>query len=94
MNKPVNCVKLNQTLPGFEKAPYPGELGQRIVEHISQEAWQQWLEHQTILINEYRLNLLDPKARKMLETEMEKFLFGEGSAKPEAFRPVEGDESN
>lgn len=85
----VECTKLKKSLPALERAPYPGELGQRILASISKDAWQQWLEHQTILINEYRLNLMDPKARKMLETEMENFLFGQGSAKPDAYTPQE-----
>ena len=62
--------------------PYPGELGQRIYENVSKEAWQQWLQHQTMLINEYRLTPIEPKDRKFLEAEMEKFFFGEGSQKP------------
>jgi len=66
---------------------YPGELGQRIFNHISKEAWQQWLQHQTMLINEYRLTPIEPKARKFLEEEMEKFFFGDGSEKPEEYVP-------
>jgi Fe-S cluster biosynthesis and repair protein YggX len=87
MTKMIECAKFKKTLPGLTQAPYPGELGQKIVSSISQLAWKQWLEHQTILINEYRLNLMDPDARKMLEAEMENFLFGEGSTVPEAFTP-------
>jgi len=66
---------------------YPGELGQRIFNHISKEAWQQWLQHQTMLINEYRLTPIEPKARKFLEEEMEKFFFGDGSEKPDEYVP-------
>ncbi len=65
--------------------PYPGELGQRIYDNVSKEGWQQWVSHQTMLMNEYRLTPVDPKARKFLEEEMEKFFFGEGSAKPKEF---------
>ena len=65
--------------------PYPGELGKRIFDNVSQEAWQMWLKHQTMLINEYRLSPLDPKSRSFLESEMEKFFFGEGSARPEGY---------
>ena len=65
--------------------PYPGELGQRIYDNVSKEGWQQWVGHQTMLMNEYRLTPVDPKARKFLEEEMEKFFFGEGSAKPKEF---------
>jgi Fe-S cluster biosynthesis and repair protein YggX len=64
----------------MQYAPIPGELGQRILRSISQEAWSKWLDHQTILINEYRLNLLEAEAKKFLLKEMENFLFGEGSA--------------
>lgn len=65
--------------------PYPGELGQRLFENVSLEAWQMWLQHQTMLINEYRLTPIEPKDRAFLETEMEKFFFGEGSEKPGEF---------
>jgi Fe-S cluster biosynthesis and repair protein YggX len=88
MTRMVECVKLGRQAPGLPTQPYPGELGKRIFDHVSQEAWQLWLRQQTMLINEYRLSPLDPQARKMLETEMEKFFFGEGSAPPKDFRPV------
>jgi Fe-S cluster biosynthesis and repair protein YggX len=81
----VHCVKLGKEAPGLERPTYPGELGQRIFNNVSQEAWQQWIQQQTILINEYRLSVIDPKAREFLEGEMEKFFFGEGSETPEAF---------
>ena len=71
----VQCVKLEKRLPGFETAPYRGPLGERILKEISQEAWKLWMAQQTILINENRLMLHDPKARAFLEAEMEKFLF-------------------
>jgi Fe-S cluster biosynthesis and repair protein YggX len=71
--------------------PYPGELGKRIFENISQEAWQKWLAHQTMLINENRLSPINPQHRKYLEEEMEKFFFGEGSAAPEGYVPPEED---
>jgi len=87
MNRTVHCVKLDKEAEGLKVPPYPGELGQRIFENVSQEAWQQWLAHQTMLINEYRLTPIEPKARKFLEEEMEKFFFGEGSAKPKEFVP-------
>ena len=87
MTRMVHCKKLNQELPGLERPPYPGELGQRIYNEISQDAWQTWLRQQTILINEYRLSLIDPKAQSFLKEEMEKFLFGEGSQMPDAFVP-------
>jgi Fe-S cluster biosynthesis and repair protein YggX len=83
----VQCVKLGKEAEGLERIPYPGELGQRIFDSISAEAWQQWQGQQTMLINEYRLTPFEPKARKFLEEEMEKFLFGEGSDVPVDFVP-------
>ena len=88
MARTVHCVKLGKDAEGLERAPYPGELGKKILESVSKEAWQQWLRHQTILINENRLSPIDPAHRAFLEKEMEKFLFGEGSALPGAFKPV------
>ncbi len=85
MSRRVNCVKLQQEGEGLPAPPYPGALGQRIFEQVSAEAWQMWLDHQTMLINEYRLTPYETKAREFLETEMEKYFFGEGSEKPEAF---------
>jgi len=89
MSRTVHCVKLRREAEGLDFAPYPGELGQRIFAGVSKPAWQQWLAHQTMLINENRLSPLDPKARKFLEAEMEKFLFGEGSAAPAGYVPPE-----
>lgn len=83
----VKCAFLGEELEGFDRAPYPGPLGMRVYEQISRQAWQQWLRHQTMLINEYRLSLIEPKARKFLEEEMEKFLFGGGAKKPEGYTP-------
>jgi len=85
MTRKVHCLKLGHEAEGLDYVPYPGELGQRIYDNISALAWQQWVNHQTMLINEYRLTPVEPKARKFLEEEMEKFLFGEGSAKPKDF---------
>lgn len=84
----VFCEKFKQDKEGLDKTPFPGSLGQKVYEHISKEAWEGWLGHQTMLINEYRLNLLDPKSRRFLTTEMESYLFGEGSAAPEGFTPT------
>jgi Fe-S cluster biosynthesis and repair protein YggX len=72
---------------GLDYAPYPGELGQRIYDNVSREAWQRWLDHQTMLINENRLTPIEPEARQFLATEMEKFFFGEGSEKPTGYVP-------
>jgi len=87
MSRMVQCAKLNKEAPGLDRPPYPGELGKRIYLEISAEAWQAWIRHQTMLINEYRLTPVDPKARKLLATEMEKFLFGEGAEAPKEFVP-------
>ena len=77
MSRMVQCVKLDKEAEGLDMAPYPGELGQRIFENISKEAWQLWMGQQTILINENRLNVIDPEHRAIIEGEMKKFLFGE-----------------
>ena len=87
MSRTVHCVKFDREAEGLDFPPWPGELGQRIYENISKEAWALWLQHQTMIINEYRLNAMDPKARELITTEMEKFLFGEGSEKPEGYVP-------
>lgn len=85
MTRMVQCVKLGKEAEGLDAAIYPGELGQRIFENISKEAWQLWLRHQTMLINEHRITPVDPKDRKFLEGEMEKFFFGGGSDLPDGF---------
>jgi Fe-S cluster biosynthesis and repair protein YggX len=87
MTRMVYCLKLKKQAEGLSSPPLPGELGQRIYEHISKEAWQQWLQHQTMLINEYRLSMIDPKSRALLMQEMDKFLFGPGSDKPSGDTP-------
>ena len=91
MTRTVNCIKLEKEAEGLQMAPYPGELGQRIFENVSKEAWSMWLQHQTMLINEYRLTPIEPKDRKFLEGEMEKYFFGEGSQVPDEFVAPEGD---
>jgi Fe-S cluster biosynthesis and repair protein YggX len=91
MSRTVKCVFLGEELEGLERPPWPGELGQRIYANVSRQAWQQWLQHQTMLINEYRLSAIDPKARKFLMEEMQKFLFGGGSQKPAGFQPESND---
>lgn len=90
MSDTVYCQKLEAELPALEVAPYPGEIGQKIVENISAQAWKMWLEHQTMLINEYRLNMLDPKARSFLVEQMQKFLFEDDAEKPSGYVPPEG----
>jgi Fe-S cluster biosynthesis and repair protein YggX len=85
MTRTVHCVKLEREAEGLKMPPYPGALGQRIFENVSREAWQGWLRHQTMLINEYRLTPIEAKDRAFLEEEMEKYFFGEGSAAPKEF---------
>lgn len=87
MARMVTCVKLNKEAEGLDRPTYPGDLGKRIFENVSKEAWQSWVGHQTMLINEYRLTPVDPKARKFLEEEMEKYFFGGGSDMPEGYVP-------
>ena len=87
MARMVHCVKLDKEAEGLDMPPYPGELGKRIFENVSKEAWQMWIQQQTMLINEYRLSPMDPEHRKMLETQMEKFFFGEGADTPEGYVP-------
>jgi Fe-S cluster biosynthesis and repair protein YggX len=89
MSRTVQCVVLGREAEGLDRVPYPGELGQRIYDNVSKEAWQRWLQHQTMLINEYRLTPIEPKARQFLVKEMEKFFFGGGSARPQEFVPQE-----
>lgn len=85
MSRTIKCVMLGEDAEGLDYAPYPGDLGQRIFDNVSKEAWQKWLDHQKMLINENRLTPFEPDARKFLETEMEKFFFGEGSEAPKGF---------
>lgn len=87
MTRMVQCAKLGREAEGLERPTYPGALGERIFNEVSKEAWQQWLKHQTMLINENRLSVVDPKARKFLEEQMEKFFFGGGADMPTGFVP-------
>jgi Fe-S cluster biosynthesis and repair protein YggX len=82
----VDCVVLGRQAEGLDYVPYPGELGKRIYAEVSKEGWQRWVAHQTMLINEYRLTPIEPKARARLVAEMEAFLFGKGAAKPEGYK--------
>jgi Fe-S cluster biosynthesis and repair protein YggX len=79
MARMVHCIKLGREAEGLDFAPYPGDLGKRIFENVSKEAWAQWLRQQTMLVNENRLNLADPKARKYLAEQMDKHFFGDGA---------------
>ncbi len=87
MSRLVQCVKLKREAEGLERIPYPGELGKRIYEQVSKQAWQDWLKFQTMLINENRLNPINPKTRMFLEEQMEKYLFGEGVTLPSGYVP-------
>jgi Fe-S cluster biosynthesis and repair protein YggX len=83
----VDCVILNKDLEGLNFPPYPGEFGKRVFDNVSKEAWDSWLKHQTMLVNENRINALDPDARKYLRIQCEQFLFGDGADKPEGYVP-------
>lgn len=87
MSHTVFCTKLQKEAEGLDMPPYPGELGQRIYQSICQEAWSQWVNRQTMFINEYRLNLSEPKAREFLKAEMEKFLFSDENNTPAGYTP-------
>jgi Fe-S cluster biosynthesis and repair protein YggX len=87
MTHTIFCTKLKKELAGLDYPPYPGELGKKIYQSISQEAWQTWLARQTMFINEYRLNMLDAQAREFLRQEMEKFLFTDDDSLHSGYRP-------
>jgi len=89
MARMVNCVKLGREAEGLDRPTYPGELGKRVYQNVSKEAWSGWVRHQTMLINEHRLTPVDPQSRKFLEEEMEKYFFGEGSNLPDDFVPMQ-----
>ena len=87
MTRMVHCAKLGKEAEGLERQPYPGDLGKRIFDNVSKEAWQMWLRQQTMLINEYRLSVINPQHREVLEKEMVKFLFSDESSTPEGYVP-------
>src|SRR4029077_17437651 len=91
MARMVKCVKLGRDAEGLDFPPYPGELGKRIYENVSKEAWQAWIKHQTMLINENKLNLADPRARKYLAEQMEKHFFGSGADVASRYVPPDKD---
>ena len=80
----VQCVMLGHELPGLDEPPWPGELGQRIFENVSQQAWDLWADRLRMIINEYRLNLASPEAQQFVERQMEQFFFGEEGKPPAA----------
>ncbi|RZT98137.1 oxidative damage protection protein [Rivibacter subsaxonicus] len=87
MARTVNCVMLKKEAEGLDFSPYPGELGVRIYNNVSKEAWAAWLKHQTMLVNENRLNLADARARQYLARQMERYFFGEGVDQPVGYVP-------
>ena len=87
MARMVHCIKLGREAEGLDRLPYPGALGQRIFENVSKEAWQDWIKFQTMQVNETRLNLADPAARKFLAALMERYFFGEGVEMPQGYVP-------
>jgi len=87
MTRMVNCVKLGREAEGLDVPPLPGELGKRVFENVSKEGWQQWVRHQTMLINENRLNLMDVRARKYLAEQMERYFFGGGADQISGYVP-------
>lgn len=87
MARMVQCVKLGRELPGLERPPFPGELGERIYENISAMAWQMWQRQSVLLINHYGLVLADPNAKQFLREQMEEFLFSEEGRMPEGWTP-------
>ncbi len=90
MARMVNCIKLGHEAEGLDIPPMPGEMGKRIYANVSKEAWQQWIKLQTMLINENRLSLMDPKARKYLAEQVEKHFFGEGADGASGYVPPKG----
>jgi len=93
MARMVKCVKLGRELPGLDKPPFPGELGQRIYENVSKQAYDMWPAQSTLIINHYGLNMADPEARKLLREQMEEFFFGEQAKMPEGWIPEEEEEA-
>jgi Fe-S cluster biosynthesis and repair protein YggX len=89
MARTVHCVKLDKDLDGMEKVPFRGDLGQRIFDTVSAQAWKSWLEHSKMLINEYRLDLTSESGQRLWMTECEKYFYGEGSAVPAEFKAKE-----
>jgi Fe-S cluster biosynthesis and repair protein YggX len=87
MSRTVKCVKYGRELPGLNKPPMKGELGQRIYENVSQAGWDLWLQQLTIIINHYGLNMADPRAQEFIQYQLEEFFFGEGAQLPEEWIP-------
>lgn len=85
MSRTVNCVKLQKELPGLDRAPVPGELGRRIYDNVSKDAWKMFQEHFKMVMNEYRLNLMDPRTDEIFKQQIEEFLFRGTANRPEGY---------
>jgi Fe-S cluster biosynthesis and repair protein YggX len=83
----VHCIKLDKDLPGLAKPPLPGELGQKIFENVSKEAFKMFLDYFKMIVNEYRLDLTSPESDKIFEEQMKEFFFGKGGNLPEQYKP-------
>src|SRR6202050_3158312 len=81
----VKCVKLGRDLPGLDRVPWKGEIGQRVYDNVSKDAWKMWVDHSKMLLNEMRLNPMDPNSQKIMEEQMQEFFFGQGSKLPEGY---------
>jgi len=87
MSRMVHCVKLLRESEGLDKPPFKGELGKRVFDTVSKEAWRQWLEHSKMIVNEYRLDLVSPEGQRVWMDQLEKYFYGDGSAKPAEYVP-------
>ncbi len=87
MARMVQCVKLGREAEGLDKPPFPGDLGQRIYDNVSKEAWKLWTQHMTMVVNEFRLSMASPESQQILMQQMEQFFFGEGAALPPDYTP-------
>ena len=90
MSRLINCIKLKKEAEGLDFQPVPGDIGKKIWDNVSKEAWNQWIQHQTMLVNEYRLNLSDVKARKYLMDQMDGYFFGDGADAASGYTPPKG----
>lgn len=88
MARMVNCVKFGKELPGLPFKPFKNELGQRIYDSVSQDAWKLWIEHSKMLVNEYRIDLTSPQGQQIMLDQAEKFFFGEGAQLPPDYKPA------
>lgn len=87
MKRTINCIKFGPDQEGLDFAPIPGEMGKKIYAQVSKQAWQDWIKHQTMLVNENRLSLADVRARKYLMEQMEKYFFGDGADQAAGYVP-------